>query len=1265
MGTELLNPDDIVANAFADGIAIACSYSQDDAPILEATIVPGATLALSKLSEAIRIYGNGETIDIPRVSKLTRSAGMCLAATTATTTVDSSLGDARLICVESLFLLLGSTSFRKDEEVALWAGEALAEYCDAYSPLNVAWPSSEVDWPEEDSEEFARKLPPHQQVIYKLLRRARLESNPQKRTASGPALCAVVARAAKRINQDSTASHRSLIQELCLRLEEVQTCFLKLLSDPKSRHLSRESCCMGLAGCRSLATISSSKSLTDDMNTRLLRAFGQTTVHGGSAMQETPQQAAERRRMEGNLAPGTTEDEEMPNAEVGGAAGIGEASLGAYREMAGAAVSLGRPDILYALLMLSVSNPAWSAEGRDYGPSALLGQPSLLGNRSDATETRHALKSHLGTLIPRILRGCHSPNKEAREQMQNLWNGLTGGGNDARSVITEHLKLTVDTLIEDSTNKLWRTRFGACSALSQVLVGRSWQELGGGTAVLFDDDVFIKSSTESTTAGVRLLRLWRVAIRALDDVRENVREAGDSLGRCVRSLTLRLVDPNAAKGDDPSSSEDPVTHEKDASAAAATALRWLIKHGLKQRCAEAVGVCMSCLIGIVDVANPSILQPLVPDLLRSLLLSMSSLEPAALNYFSVRAAGQERGSDTYESLERLRIQVVQNGPMATAVTKILEMVPHMDLTIQKSIVPELDSAIRLSSGVTTRTAAADCVSTLCATCPNAFRQSGPSSMNPSVSLLRALYWASERERGQAARDKYAHACGNLAGLCPGSSVRSLALKASQKYNKSTGSNDDPSARKAAALTLRAIAVRASHQFGDGGPADLWCRRILPVAFLGTRDPEPKVAALFADVWEEGGSAASLAGAADGFGSTLEEKLIIHLVKECIKALTDVSWSRRVTGADALRELASKEILAPPPRRISGDPKDTSLEESLRAQQRAQASHQALVALTKTIADTRLWSGKQNVVDACGLLASKWSSKFANVANPSEVTGNGVDTVIPPILLTDATERDSLFLHDGRFQKQLDEELPEEDTQIPEVRMELNEGETLEGTSLDFDYDITGQEERVDDAEPVASVEDVLARDSQVQVPTFVGICRLFLGQAFPSKKSISSVQDEAVLPYRASSLKALADLLDSIDKSIHASQQKKIVFPFVIQSLVPLFENSPPANDNAKEESPLFISRALDCFGACFWEGFGSPDAGEDNQYRSVMVLAQIFVQLSVVERPWTVKTSALNACARLISKADASSLNDHVTLTALVNCATQALSDRKFWKVR
>jgi proteasome component ECM29 len=76
-------------------------------------------------------------------------------------------------------------------------------------------------------------------------------------------------------------------------------------------------------------------------------------------------------------------------------------------------------------------------------------------------EFRSVLRPHLGKLIPRILRGCHDPNKQTKEQMISLWKGLTGGGADGRQAISQYLTTTFDSLIQECSSKLWRARVGA------------------------------------------------------------------------------------------------------------------------------------------------------------------------------------------------------------------------------------------------------------------------------------------------------------------------------------------------------------------------------------------------------------------------------------------------------------------------------------------------------------------------------------------------------------------------------------------------------------------------------------------------------------------------------------------------------------------------------------------------------------------------------------------------------------------------------------
>jgi len=119
----------------------------------------------------------------------------------------------------------------------------------------------------------------------------------------------------------------------------------------------------------------------------------------------------------------------------------------------------------------------------------------------------------------------------------SLWNGLTGGGAEGRLAISQNLLSIVDTLIEEASNKLWRARVGACGALAEIIVGREWSDLGGGGPILSDDDLLGGSNM---SAGIRLLRIWTVATRALDDVHGSVRDSGETLARAAKALTTHL-----------------------------------------------------------------------------------------------------------------------------------------------------------------------------------------------------------------------------------------------------------------------------------------------------------------------------------------------------------------------------------------------------------------------------------------------------------------------------------------------------------------------------------------------------------------------------------------------------------------------------------------------------------------------------------------------------------------------------------------------------
>lgn len=831
---------------------------------------------------------------------------------------------------------------------------------------------------------------------------------------------------------------------------------------------------------------------------------------------------------------------------------------------------------------------------------------------------KEGLRQHLGTLIPRILRAKHDPNPQTREQMSALWTRLIGRGSESRLVLSRHLLTTLDVLIDETSSKLWRARVGSCSALAEIIVGRDWIELGGGGAILDDDDIYSGKGALST-AGVRLLKLWRVTIRALDDVRIPVRDSGASLARSLKGLTVRLCDPatpesarEAKRGKTNGTSPPYVS----STAAAATSLRWLVRHGLTQH-AEGAGICISTMVDIIGLVTPRILEPVLPELLKSLLLAVSGLEPAALNYLQLRTNDQE-------GLERVRLQLTQSGPLAAAIEKCLELTPGSSSETQQDVVIQLDAALRQASGFATRSATADAVNSLCITCPGAFRFRSTGTANPSVRLLRALYEASERERSSASRDHLIHAVGSLAALCPGPSVRSLAVKLCRKYTRSMGNNDDPMARRAAAAALRSIAVRSSSQLSDGGQADIWNRLVLPVAFVGRKDTDTKVSSLWQEVWEEASTASLSSFSQEGSGTTVEEAILNSLTKECVGALDDLSWSRRVTGCKALIELCDQNILSPLLRKGSEG-------FEARSKRRTEAARLALEKAVVLMRKPRLWKGKSDVL----LVVTKITSSWLPCVSQDE----------PSLDLAVAANSDfsldDLFVNDHWFATG---RMNDEDTAAGNNQMRCPTVETEDENKVDMD---------VEGLEPSATTDFFEGRQgkcSEKQL-TLTGLCRLFLEGALASEISILSDQDD-VLPYQQACLAGLNELLRAVPSMESGTALLRDVFyPAFSVRLLPIIES--------KEKPPVLIAGALACLAAMFWEGFGSGP--ED----VALLVKQVHSTGFSMQAAWTVREACGNLLAELEAVCDLADFRRPVFLSHIIESATHCMADRKFVRVR
>ena len=1081
IATLVSHSNDTIGNAASDSLGIAFQFDGwNTAPQHDLLQLPFQSV-LESLQQCLKTYSGGDRVDQLRVGKAIRASGRCLASTSPSsfggTVLCEDLKRLRFELAESLFDLIGSECHRKDEEIALLVGDAIALYADHPIPADSSETVSILSCTEYDLK-VAKTLEPYDHVLFTLIRRFATLSSPQKRTSSSSVLLCVVSSAVKVLQQKYPTENRGLVVSVQKFLEQIQGIFIKLLADPKSKHIARESCCLGLVACRGVVLSSRGPEgaiSSETMNSHLLAAFGETTRYQGSAYQETVAQAAARRANEGAASASGQEVENIlenaaPEFEIGGAAGMTEAALGAYREMASASISVGRPDLLYSLLLLSVSHDIWSTKEwkEKFNPDALLGHAGTM-NSDNILEIRIALKPHFGTLLPRMLRACHDPNKETRDQMSFLLKGICGDTSNSRKLVNEYFIPILDSLLEDTSHKLWRARVGAVSALSELIVGKDWKSLGGGEAVLTDDDMYTETIA---TAGSRLLKLWRVVVRAVDDVRGAVRESGAKLGRSLRALTTRLCDPSIIEttSGNKRDRDEALLRHRDAASAAATALRWLTEQGLNQKCTDALGICLSTLIEVVQVVNAPMLEPIIGDLLRSLLVAISGMEPEALNYLQLRVSDQE-------GLERARIQLAQSGPIASAVTKCLELVPRLDPKVQRKIVSELDAALRLSSGFASRAATADAVSHLCGSCPGCFAFPGVfGTANPTVRLFRGLYYAMERERGEASKDKLCHAFGNLAGLCPSGSVRSLASKICVRYTRSTGGNNDsPSIRMACASSLRAIAVRASNQFAEG---EVWSQKVLPIAYLGLQDPEAKIAKLWKEVWEEGGNVTRI-HCRTHFGTSLEENILVQIVQEICIAIEDVSWARRTAGASTLCNLVT--FLTP----IEGD----------RGRRRAECTRKALSSCLGILCQSRLWTGKSSLVKTTCDLISLWKAE--------EESWTPVDSV--------TKSEDDLFADDLWFRTRLGVENTLTDEE-EEISSKVSNHPEVASSNVEDGYSSVEEGDFPEDDPPEPPELPGGRRRLLLD-----GFCRYLLEESM----KVPKIENHEALPYRAECLKGI------------------------------------------------------------------------------------------------------------------------------------------------
>eukprot|EP00850_Spirogloea_muscicola_P022838 SM000314S12182 [mRNA] locus=s314:99165:108197:+ [translate_table: standard] len=552
-----------------------------------------------------------------------------------------------------------------------------------------------------------------------------------------------------------------------------------------------------------------------------------------------------------------TEDTEVfQEGALGEAPGGGK--LTTYKELCTLATEMGQPDLIYRFMDLE-----------NYQSSLNSSRGAAFGFAKIAKQAGAALEPHLATLLPKLLRYQYDPNRGIQDAMTHIWRALVV---DPKATVDKHLDAILEDLLASAGSRLWRSREASCLALSDLLASRRFDEVGK----------FLE-------------RTWLMAIRAMDDIKESVRLAGQRLATSVSSLSVRLCDPALT------------SPRADVDRAVAIVLPFLLSQGLDSAVADVQRLCLKAITKIVKGAGPAV-RPHVPDLVATLLESLSSMEDQRLNYAEMHT---ETLGLSHEKLEDVRVGMSRVSPAWDALDTCVFQVDDASLA---ALVPRLVSLARSAVGLNTRVGLGKVVGLL-------VQRLGATSVRPySGPLIRALQQATIGERSPTARRAFASACAEVANCAPGTLLTKLLQDAVALYSDP----GDKDSRAASGLLLRELSRRASSslqaQLSD----------FLPLAYLARYDEEKEIQQQFSEVWEEN----------SGTETAALQLYAAEIVALVLDALSSSSWTRKRQSALAIKGMAESGL--------------SSLD-----------GHYACSIVARLVDELpgRLWEGKESILEA--------------------------------------------------------------------------------------------------------------------------------------------------------------------------------------------------------------------------------------------------------------------------------------------------------------
>lgn len=548
---------------------------------------------------------------------------------------------------------------------------------------------------------------------------------------------------------------------------------------------------------------------TDEAQRSALLAQLMRSLTGSGAAPQAPKRAAE--------------------SEVFAEGALGQApdgsALSTYRELSSLAADTGQPELLYKMLGMAQHHALWTSR------RAAAFAATAIASRADAAAQ---MQAHLPVLLPRLFRSSHDPAPRVAQATAGILKTLAP---DLRRAVAQHLNAVLADLVPSMGAREWRVRQAAAAATAEAVSGAGLAELAPW-----------------------LERLWTMAFRVADDVKESVRGAGLALLRTLISLSVRLCDPHH-------SPPDAVT------AALALLIPFLLSKGLVAETKEARAATLLALQKLAKVAG-ALIAPHVPELSAVLLESLSAHESATVSYAVQHVASL--GIDPAQ-LEAARVAAAAASPAAETLDLCVR---HASAATMPALVARLASLIQSGVGLPTRAATSRFLLSLVRTHRDLCEGQLGRLLRP---LLAAL-----RERSAAVRRGFAAAAAVVASTQGGAAVRECVEWLTNRW---LGEADEAEQLAAPVLLLELCKADAPR-----------CRAhppLLALCLLAMQDLAEEARKAGAEAWSDLGGWPSDAAVQAEVLATLRV------------ALGGASWTLRRHAALALNTLAVERRIGAP------------------------------------------------------------------------------------------------------------------------------------------------------------------------------------------------------------------------------------------------------------------------------------------------------------------------------------------------------------------